>query len=47
MYENEKGVQHHWFEISEFLPVLSELIKTLNRELIVSNQFTVVQTLWD
>ena len=47
MYENEEGVQHHWFEISEFLPVLSELIKTFNIEVMVSNQLTVVQSLWD
>ena len=47
MYENEEGVQHHWFEISEFLPVLSELIKMFNIEVIVSNQLTVVQVLWD
>ncbi len=47
MYENEEGVQHHWFEISEFLPVLSELIKTFNMEVMVSNQLTVVQSLWD
>ena len=47
MYENEEGVQHHWFEIYEFLPVLSELIKMFNIEVIVSNQLTVVQVLWD
>jgi hypothetical protein len=47
MYETEEGVHHHWFEISEFLPVLSELIKTFNIEVIISNQLTVVQSLWE
>ena len=47
MYETEDGVHHHFFEIADFLPVLSELIKTFNIEVIISNQLTVVQSLWD
>ena len=45
MYETEVGVHLHWFEISKFLTVLSEMIKTFNIEVIISNQLTVVQSL--
>ena len=47
IYETEDGVHHHFIEIADFLPMLSELIKTFKIEVNFSNQLTVVQSLWE